>query len=59
MNSLARNRGSSVKEIVVARNLTVVHKQQAIGQNPNEKYKSWMMPPLSERYIKHKKHDPL
>jgi hypothetical protein len=45
MNRLARNRESSVKEIVVAGNLTVVHKQQAIRQNPNEKYKNWIMPP--------------
>jgi len=59
MNSLLKNRQSPVKEIVIARNLTVVHKQQDHCQHPTEKYKSWVMPPLSERYIKHKRHDPL
>jgi hypothetical protein len=59
MKRLVRKRESSVKEIVIARNLIVVHKQQGIRQDPNEKCRSWIMPPHSERYIKHKKHDPL
>jgi hypothetical protein len=59
MNSPLKNQQSPLKEIVIARNLTVVHKQPDLRQHPDEKYKNWMMPPLSERYIKHKKHDPL
>jgi hypothetical protein len=61
MNMLANNRQSQVKEMSIAQNLIVVHKKQFLpqNQNPHEKYKSWVMPPQRERYIKHKKHDPL
>jgi hypothetical protein len=61
MHKLAANHESSVKEMTIVQNLTVVHKKKYPLQNQNhhEKYKSWAMPPQSERYIKHKKHDPL
>jgi hypothetical protein len=59
MNEHAKNRESSFKEIVIAKNLTVVHMQADRRQHPHEKYKTWVMPPIRERYIKHKKHDPL
>jgi hypothetical protein len=61
MKGFAKNRISAVKEMSIAQNLTVVHKKQypPQNQNPHEKYKSWVMPPQSEKYIKYKKHDPL
>jgi hypothetical protein len=59
MSRLARNHGSSVKDIVIAPNLTVVHKQEYLRKYPHEKYKTWVMPPPREKYIRHKKHDPL
>ena len=61
MHKLAANHESSVKEMTIVENLTIVHKKQYDPQHQNtkEKYKTWVMPPQSEKYIKQKKHDPL
>jgi hypothetical protein len=59
MNRVTGNHVFTGKEMVIAPNLTVVHKQQLLRQHHHEKYKTWVMPPPRERYIRQKKHDPL
>jgi hypothetical protein len=61
MSKTAGIRELPAKEIIVPKGLTVVHKQkqQSIQRIAEEKRKNWVMPPLQERYIKQKKHDPL
>jgi hypothetical protein len=61
MSKTAEIREQSSKEIIAAKRLTVVHKQRPRDAplTPEEKRKAWVMPPLRERYIKQKKHDPL
>jgi hypothetical protein len=59
MNKLAVIRELPLKKIDTTRSLTIVHKQKNTRQKPAGKYKTWVMPPLGERYIKHKDHDPL
>ena len=59
MHKLAVNRNSPLKDTVVAKSLTVIHQLKYSIQKPDGKYKTWVMPPLRERYVKHKNHDPL
>ncbi|HEY4875418.1 MAG TPA: hypothetical protein VIH86_07585 [Puia sp.] len=59
MHKLAVIRKLAIKEIATTQPLTVVHKQKNIRQKQDGKYKTWVMPPLRQRYIKHKNHDPL
>jgi hypothetical protein len=59
MHKLAVIRKSAVKEITTTQPLTIVHQQKNTRQKPDGKYKTWVMPPLQERYIKHKNHDSL
>ena len=61
MSKTAGIREFPTKEIITPKGLTVVHKQkqQSVQRIAEEKRKNWLMPPLPERYIKQKKHDPL
>jgi hypothetical protein len=59
MHELALIRTLPLNDIAVEQPLTAIHKQKNTPKKPGEKYKTWVMPPLRERYIKHKKHDPL
>jgi hypothetical protein len=59
MHKVAEIRKMSLKEIDITQQLTFVHSQDATPENHEEDYKGWVMPPLREKYIKHKANDPL